>query len=91
MEKVKQRQLEDRRPSGWKLFSFQELFFFSLFLVSCSFLALDNLSCNFEPFKMLVSRISVLASVLAVSQAQLYPGQSNLNHTCQLRTLSILA
>ncbi|PVH72320.1 ribonuclease T2 [Cadophora sp. DSE1049] len=35
---------------------------------------------------MLFTRISLLASTLAVSQAQLYPGQSNLNHTCQLQT-----
>ncbi|CZS99491.1 related to ribonucleases [Rhynchosporium graminicola] len=32
------------------------------------------------------SRISILTSVVAVAQAQLYPGQSNLNHTCQLQT-----
>jgi len=39
---------------------------------------------------MLFSRITVLASAVAVSQAQLYPGQSNLNHTCKLRMFFVV-
>ena len=91
MEKVK---LEDRRllTGCWeKLYSFQKNFFLPLFVLSCLFLALNFYCNNPELFKMLFSRISVLASAVAVSQAQLYPGQSNLNHTCQLRTFLIIA
>lgn len=81
--------VRDRHALGWKLYSFQKLFCLCLFLSYCAILAIE-FHCDNTPFKMLFRSISVLVSVLSVSQAQLYPGQSNLNHTCQLRTAPFL-